>query len=76
MATAADIPQVLASTLNPDSNIRIAAELNLSELLKDPRKPRFFFLIVFVLIHGNKGRHSHLHNSCSLRTQSPPLYDR
>ena len=39
MATAAGIAQVLTSTLNPDSNIRIAAELNLSELLKNPRKP-------------------------------------
>ncbi|KAI0253279.1 ARM repeat-containing protein [Lactifluus subvellereus] len=37
MATAAGIAQVLTSTLNPDSNIRIAAELNLSELLKNPQ---------------------------------------
>ena len=40
MATADAIAQVLTSTLNPDSNVRIAAELNLSELLKNPRKPR------------------------------------
>jgi len=33
------IAQVLTSTLNPDASIRISAELNLSELLKNPRKP-------------------------------------
>ncbi|KAI0281277.1 ARM repeat-containing protein [Russula aff. rugulosa BPL654] len=38
MATPDSIAHVLASTLNPDSNVRIAAELNLSELLKNPRK--------------------------------------
>jgi hypothetical protein len=38
MATPDSIAHVLASTLNPDSNVRIAAELNLSELLKSPRK--------------------------------------
>ncbi|KAH9962326.1 ARM repeat-containing protein [Russula compacta] len=36
--TATDtIAQVLASTLNPDSNVRITAELNLAELLKNPQ---------------------------------------
>jgi len=40
MTTADAIAQVLTSTLNPDSSVRIAAELNLSELLKNPRKPR------------------------------------
>jgi hypothetical protein len=39
MATPDTIAHVLASTLNPDSTVRIAAELNLSELLKSPRKP-------------------------------------
>ena len=38
MATPDSIAHVLASTLNPDSNVRIAAELNLTELLKKPRK--------------------------------------
>jgi hypothetical protein len=38
MATPDSIAHVLTSTLNPDSNVRIAAELNLSELLKKPRK--------------------------------------
>jgi hypothetical protein len=38
MATPDSIAHVLASTLTPDSNVRIAAELNLSELLKSPRK--------------------------------------
>ena len=38
MATPDTIAHVLASTLNPDSSVRIAAELNLSELLKSPRK--------------------------------------
>ncbi|KAI0275362.1 ARM repeat-containing protein [Gloeopeniophorella convolvens] len=37
MASPADIAQVLSSTLNPDTNIRITAELNLSELLKNPQ---------------------------------------
>ncbi|KAH8992921.1 ARM repeat-containing protein, partial [Lactarius akahatsu] len=37
MTTAASIAQVLTSTLNPDSNIRISAELSLSELLKSPQ---------------------------------------
>lgn len=41
MATVDAIAQVLTSTLNPDSNVRIAAELNLSELLKNPRKLTF-----------------------------------
>jgi hypothetical protein len=38
MTTPDSIAHVLTSTLNPDSNVRIAAELNLSELLKNPRK--------------------------------------
>ncbi len=38
MTTTASIAQVLTSTLNPDSNIRISAELSLSELLKSPRE--------------------------------------
>lgn len=38
MATPDSIAHILASTLNPDSSVRIAAELNLSELLKNPRK--------------------------------------
>ncbi|KAH9046970.1 ARM repeat-containing protein [Lactarius deliciosus] len=37
MTTTASIAQVLTSTLNPDSNIRISAELSLSELLKSPQ---------------------------------------
>ncbi|KAI0045675.1 ARM repeat-containing protein [Auriscalpium vulgare] len=37
MASTADIAQALASTLNPDPNIRIAAELHLSELLTNPQ---------------------------------------
>ena len=39
MATPDAIAHILASTLNPDSGVRIAAELSLSELLKNPRKP-------------------------------------
>jgi hypothetical protein len=38
MATPDSIAHILTSTLNPDSNVRIAAELNLSELLKNPRE--------------------------------------
>ncbi len=38
MAAPDAIAHVLTSTLNPDSNIRIAAELHLSELLESPRK--------------------------------------
>ncbi|KAF8262244.1 armadillo-type protein [Lactarius quietus] len=37
MSSTPSIPQVLTSTLNPDSSIRIAAELSLSELLKSPQ---------------------------------------
>ena len=48
MTTPDSIAHFLVSTLNPDSSLRIAAELNLSELLKDPRKslrvPYPFFL--------------------------------
>jgi hypothetical protein len=39
MATPDTIAHILTSTLNPDSSVRIAAELSLSELLKSPRKP-------------------------------------
>jgi hypothetical protein len=38
MTSTAAIAQVLTSTLNPDSSIRISAELSLSELLKSPRE--------------------------------------
>lgn len=41
MATVDAIAHILTSTLNPDSSVRIAAELNLSELLKNPRKLTF-----------------------------------
>jgi hypothetical protein len=41
MATTDAIAQVLASTLNPESNVRVAAELHLTELLKSPRKSHF-----------------------------------
>ena len=46
MATLDNIAHVLTSTLNPDSNVRIAAELNLSELLKTPSKPKIWPLRV------------------------------
>jgi hypothetical protein len=38
MTSTDSIAQVLTSTLNPDSSIRISAELSLSELLKSPRE--------------------------------------
>ena len=49
MTTPDSIAHVLASTLNPDSNVRIAAELNLSELLKNPRKSVWSLRVPFPL---------------------------
>jgi hypothetical protein len=75
MATSDAIAHVLVSTLNPDSSVRIAAELNLSELLKSPRKPNLVVLPLFSLDTPRKSRRSRLRNSCSLRMPSP-LCDR
>jgi len=51
MATPDSIAHVLASTLNPDSNVRIAAELNLSDLLKNPRKLVWSLRVAFPCSH-------------------------
>ena len=50
MATVDAIAQVLTSTLNPDSSIRIAAELSLSELLKIPRKLTFSVAVRYLML--------------------------
>jgi hypothetical protein len=50
MATVDAIAQVLTSTLNPDSNVRIAAELSLSELLKNPRKLTFLVAVRYLTL--------------------------
>ena len=50
MATVDAIAQVLTSTLNPDSSIRIAAELSLSELLKIPRKLTFLVAVRYLML--------------------------
>lgn len=50
MATLDAIAQVLTSTLNPDSSVRIAAELSLSELLKNPRKLTFLVAVRYLAL--------------------------
>ena len=36
-----ELAQILTSTLNPDTNTRIQAELKLADLLKEPRMPDY-----------------------------------
>jgi hypothetical protein len=56
MAIQNSIAHVLTSTLNPDSNVRIAAELNLSELLKNPRELVWSLRVTFPLFSPDTTR--------------------